>query len=161
VARVLVVDDEDLVRASLAAILRRGGHDVTLAEDGEDALRQFVPESFDLVITDIVMPRREGIETLLALRRLEPTLRIIAMSGSGGSDHGFYLKAAIALGADATLQKPFSVAELRAVVDEALATPPSQTAALWYREFDRSLASAPADPPDLLQTPPYPRARII
>src|ERR1700722_17671919 len=102
-ARILVADDEELVRASLPGVLRRAGHVVALAADGEDALRKFGSNRYDLVITDIVMPRMEGIETVRALRRLEPGVRIIAMSGRG-SDGGFYLKAAIALGADATLQ---------------------------------------------------------
>jgi len=131
-ARILVVDDEELVRACIAAVLRRAGHVVTLAEDGEDALEKFWPNRYDLVMTDIVMPRKEGIETLLALRRIEPMIRIIAMSG-GGSDQGLYLKAALALGADATLQKPFNVAELRQLVDAALTAPQSEVAALWYR----------------------------
>jgi CheY-like chemotaxis protein len=133
-ARVLVVDDEELVRASIAAALRRAGHHVTTAEDGEDALGKFCPGRFDLVITDIVMPRMEGIETLRALRKLEPGIRIIAMSESD-TDHGFYLKAAAALGADATLGKPFTAADLRLIVREALALPQSEIAALWYRHM--------------------------
>lgn len=134
-ARVLVVDDEEWVRASIAAVMRRARHAVTTAEDGKDALDKFQAARFDLVITDIVMPRMEGIETLRALRQIEPTIRIIAMSGSDGADQGFYLKAAVALGADATLEKPFTAAELRLVVDEALALPQSETAALWYRHM--------------------------
>jgi CheY-like chemotaxis protein len=137
-ARILVVDDEESVRASIAALLREGGHSVTLAEDGEDACLKFQPYRYDLVITDIVMPRREGIETMRELRRHEPTIRILAMSGSGYADQGFYLKAALALGADATLQKPFSDRELLDTVGDALATPQSQIAALWYRRIDRA-----------------------
>ena len=133
-ARILVVDDEELVRGAIAAALRRAGHNVTLAADGENALDIFRPGHFDLIITDIVMPRMEGIETLRALRRLEPGIRIIAMSESG-SNHGFYLKAAVALGADATLEKPVATAELTLLVDEALALPQSETAALWYRHM--------------------------
>jgi len=131
-ACVLVVDDEERVRVSITAVLRRAGHHVTTAEDGDDALGKFYPGHFDLVITDIVMPRREGIETLRTLRKLEPGIRIIAMSESGG-DHGFYLKAAAALGADATLGKPFTATDLRLIVGEALALPRSDMAALWYR----------------------------
>lgn len=122
-ARILVVDDEELIRASIAAMLRRAGHLVTLAVDGEDALEKFGPARHDLVITDIVMPRMEGIETVRALRQIEPGVRIIAISGSGGSDRGFYLRAASALGADATLQKPFRAAELQQTVDSLLAAP--------------------------------------
>jgi CheY-like chemotaxis protein len=135
-ARILVADDEELVRASLAVVLRRAGHVVALAADGEDALRKFGSNRYDLVITDIVMPRMEGIETVRALRRLEPGVRIIAMSGRG-SDGGFYLKAAIALGADATLQKPFRASELRHMVEEVLAMPRSSSEILWYRQVER------------------------
>jgi CheY-like chemotaxis protein len=134
-ARILVVDDEELVRGSIAGVLRRAGHAVTTAEDGEDALGKFQPNRFDLVITDIVMPRMEGIETMRALRRLEPAIRVIAMSGGDAGDDGFYLKAALALGADATLQKPFRVAELQQLVAEALAISPAESAALWYRQM--------------------------
>lgn len=129
-ARILVVDDEECIRASIAAMLRCAGHIVVLAEDGEDALRKFAPSRYDLVITDIVMPHVEGIETVLALRRRAPMVRIIAMSDGDGPDRGFYLKAALALGAD-----PFTVSDLRLIVDEALALPESKIAALWYREM--------------------------
>jgi CheY-like chemotaxis protein len=135
------VDDEELVRASIAAVLRRSGHAVTLAEDGEEALCKFAAESYDLVITDIVMPRMEGIETVRALRRLDPGVCIIAISGSSG-DQGFYLKAAAALGADATLQKPFRAAELQQLVDALLAGPAASSEILWYRQDDRREAAA-------------------
>jgi CheY-like chemotaxis protein len=160
-ARILVIDDEELVRTAMAGVLRRAGHRVTLAADGDDALDGFAPQHYDLVITDIIMPRREGIETLRALRQLEPGIRIIAMSGSGGTDQGFYLKAAVALGADATLQKPFTVAELRLAVDEALAIPQARTAALWYRHMPDwvSPLSERAAPSDPLRMPPDLRSR--
>jgi CheY-like chemotaxis protein len=153
-ARILVVDDEELVRAAVAAVLRRAGHNVTLAADGEDALDLFRPGHFDLIITDIVMPRMEGIETLRALRCLEPGIRIVAMSESGGNN-GFYLRAAVALGADATLEKPINAAELRLLVEEALALPQSETAALWYRHMPDwvSPLSVRADRSDPHQTP--------
>ena len=153
-ARILVVDDEELIRASIAAALCRAGHQVITAEDGDDALGKFRPGHFDLVITDIIMPRREGIETLRALRQLEPGLRIIAMSETD-TDHGLYLKAAVALGADATLEKPVTIAELRLVVEEALALPQSESAALWYRHMPDwvSPLSARDDPSRRHRTP--------
>jgi CheY-like chemotaxis protein len=131
-ARILVIDDEELVRAAIGAALRRAGHIVILAEDGGDALNKFEPDSYDIVITDIVMPRMEGIETMRALRRIEPMIPIIAMSGCTVPDK-LYLKAAIALGADATMHKPVDEAELCLIVDEALALPREEMAALWYR----------------------------
>jgi CheY-like chemotaxis protein len=155
-ARILVVDDEERVRANIACMLHRIGHVVTLAEDGEDALEKFLPNHFDLVITDIVMPRREGIETLRLLRQTEPMIRIIAMASSDGLDQGLYLKAAVALGADATLQKPFTAVELCHIVKGALATPQAETAALWYRAMPDwvSPLSVPAGPSDPPRMPP-------
>jgi CheY-like chemotaxis protein len=133
-ARILVIDDEALVRVEIAAALRGAGHIVTLAEDGRDALTKFLPQCFDLVITDIVMPHMEGIETMRAMRQLDPQIRIIAMSGTGAPDRGFYLKAAVALGADATLQKPICRDELHRVVGETLAVPEAEIAAVWFRQ---------------------------
>jgi CheY-like chemotaxis protein len=148
-ARILVVDDEEPVRSSIAVVLRQSGHVVILAEDGDEALAKFGLDAFDLVITDIVMPRREGIETMRALRQIDPMIRIVAMSGSG-TDDGFYLKAAVALGADATVEKPLTRAALRDVVADALATPQVETAALWYRRMPdwASPLSARGDPSD-------------
>lgn len=159
-ARMLVVDDQEFARAAVAAALRRAGHDVTTAGDGQDALGKFVPGRFDLVLTDIVMPRMEGIETLRALRRLEPGIRIIAMSETD-TDQGFYLKAAAALGADATLEKPFTAAELGLVVEEALALPRCDSAALWYRKMPDwvSPVSAPGGRSDPHRTPQGLRGR--
>lgn len=127
-AHIMVVDDEEPIRAAMAAVLCRAGHRVTVAGDGEEALAKFGPDRFDLVITDIVMPRMDGIETVRALRRCHPALRIIAISGSESGDRGLYLKAATALGADATLPKPFRAADLQQAVEALLTAPrPTQT----------------------------------
>ncbi|MFW5681233.1 MAG: response regulator, partial [Pseudomonadota bacterium] len=92
--------------------LEAAGHEVSSADDGDTALQRLRHETFDLVITDIIMPGKEGIELILELRRLQPDLPIIAMSGghiSGGHD---VLDAAQRLGAIHTLAKPFGPRDL-------------------------------------------------
>ena len=102
-AKVLVVDDDPSVRGLFTTILRGGGYDVTVACDGEEAQKILPSRSFDLVITDLVMPNREGIETIRAIRKSHPGVRIIAVSGAYG---GRFLGIAAMLGAEATLVKP-------------------------------------------------------
>ena len=109
-ARVLVVDDHESVRQMLRQALETAGMAVCEAADGEKALDLFRREPVDVVVTDIVMPNKEGIETIVELRRLSPRLKIIAMSGRDTSE---FLGMALKLGADHTLQKPF---EMRALV---------------------------------------------
>lgn len=129
-ARILLVDDDDLVRQSLAMRLEAAGHDVTGASHGGDGLRAFAANPFDLVITDIFMPEVEGIEFLRALRKEHPHLPIIvitggsqrAVAGADGIDH--YLQVSRHFGSTKTLAKPFSPALLIALVDECLARPP-------------------------------------
>ena len=127
-ARILVVDDDEMVRGTIKAILERAGHDVVLAVDGEDALRQFQQAGCDLVVCDIFMPNKEGISTLRDLRRLDVTMPIITMTGgspgagrSGPSAHADYLSMSTMLGATGTLNKPFRANELIALVDQCLA----------------------------------------
>src|SRR5215471_13095472 len=80
-ARILVIDDDSLVRATARAILESAGHAVTSAADGNLGLNQCIKEPFDLVLCDIFMPNKDGIETIRQLRRSCPGLPIIAMSG--------------------------------------------------------------------------------
>jgi len=110
-ANVLVIDDDDEVRDFLVRLLTRRGYSVTGARNGEAALASLASESFALVITDIVMPDMEGLETIKRVRRSNPTMPIIAISG-GGSSQIDYLKFARKFGADAVLAKPFDPAEL-------------------------------------------------
>ncbi|MDP2998502.1 MAG: response regulator, partial [Bryobacterales bacterium] len=104
--RILVADDEAGVRGSLRATLEQGGYEVIEAEDGKQALRRAREGGVDLVITDLVMPEQEGIETIRALRKEIPDIGIIAISGKL---EGPYLKMATVLGADAALAKPLAV----------------------------------------------------
>lgn len=114
--KILVIDDEYLVRYTLARILRGNGYEVATAADGErgiGAFRSFFP---DLVITDIIMPRREGIETIRDMRKERPDTKIIAISGDLGSGDYDVLAIARQLGADDTLRKPFDAATLLSAV---------------------------------------------
>jgi DNA-binding response OmpR family regulator len=119
-ARILVIDDERLVRTSIEAVLSVKGHSVTLAADGREGLTQINKSEFDLIITDLVMPEMEGIETILEIRKKSSNLRILAISG-GGLRIGNFLGVAAELGADEVLKKPFTNAELLAAVDRLVA----------------------------------------
>jgi DNA-binding response OmpR family regulator len=125
VARILLVDDDALFREVVHKILVRAGHVVADAANGDIALTTFGRESFDLVITDIVMPDKEGLDTIRTLRRQAPDLRIIAMSGGGVGGTGDYLSVARRLGAARVLAKPFSAVELVDTVAGVLAEPPA------------------------------------
>jgi len=119
-ARILAVDDEDSLRRLLTAVLERAGHEVTTASDGFEAVRLVDAEPFDLVVTDLIMPGMEGIQTIQQLRRLAPELKIIAISGGGRGSAGDYLDLAKQLGATTTLTKPFTPEALLAAVTEAV-----------------------------------------
>lgn len=119
-AFILVVDDDPLVRSSLQDFLSDAGYSVATASDGVEAAQRFKEAKPDLVVTDIIMPEKDGIETILDLRRRSPALRIIAISGGGRSRSTDFLTMAEKLGADATLAKPFDQGELIALVKRLL-----------------------------------------
>ena len=119
-AKILVIDDSEDIRILLHEALQAAGHSVVEAADGEAGLRSYREHYPDLVITDIVMPNKEGLETIMELRRESPGVKIVAMSGGTRGMVISFLPAAKKLGADYTLPKPFSLAELQAVVDDAL-----------------------------------------
>ena len=119
-AKVLVIDDDPGFRRMIRMVLTRMHHDVVEAQDGNEGLDLFKAERPDLVISDIVMPNKEGIQTILEIRALAPDARIIAMSGGGVSLGIGYLSAALKLGANLILSKPFRPAELTATVEQLL-----------------------------------------
>jgi DNA-binding NtrC family response regulator len=120
-ARILIVDDEPSILSIMARILARLGHESEQATNGKEALRQMGDRPADVVITDLIMPETEGIETIAAIRKRWPGTRIIAMSGGGRQSPTPYLAVAASLGADATLAKPFQMADLAAVLGRVLA----------------------------------------
>lgn len=112
--RVLVIEDDPDVRSLLQQMLETLGHESTPAGDGIEGLKVFRAGAFDVVVTDILMPEQEGLETIGELRRIDPRVRIIAISGGGriqGPDE--VLLQASNLGAQATLGKPFRLDDLK------------------------------------------------
>lgn len=104
--RVLIVDDDDQFRLMLRRILEKEGYDVIEAADGNQGISAFRQRKADLVITDIIMPEKEGVETIVALRQEFPSVKIIAVSGGGRNAPGDYLILANKLGAQVTMEKP-------------------------------------------------------
>ena len=118
--RVLVIDDNQDVRDLIQFILEGAGYSVELAADGEAGLRSHRARPADVVITDIFMPNQDGLETIARLREEYPRVRVVAMSGGGGSGvkGGCYLSTAREIGAHVLLPKPFDLDQLlRAVGD--------------------------------------------
>ncbi|NQU60032.1 MAG: response regulator [Rhodospirillales bacterium] len=119
-ARILLIDDEELVRTALRKALEASDHEVVEAENGDLALDLHKKQPFDLIITDIIMPGKEGIETIMDLKQENPELPIIAISGGGPDRHMTYLETAKFFGADHMLTKPFSSEALHQCVDTCL-----------------------------------------
>jgi len=119
--RILLIEDDDKVRKMLRQTLVAAGYDVQDAANGAIGLECYIQQRSDLVITDIVMPDREGLETIRELRRHHAGVKIIAMSGGGRGDSQDYLKLAHQFGALRTLSKPFSGEEILTAVAEVLA----------------------------------------
>ena len=117
---ILVIDDDASVREVVSEMLRLEGYDVTIAENGRDALPLLARHRFDLVITDLIMPEKEGIETISEIRRTYEKIPIVAISGGGRLGPGDYLETARYIGADATLAKPFARQELLATIESLL-----------------------------------------
>ncbi len=117
--RILVADDDAGIRSSLAKVLTTAGHDVMLAGNGNEAIRIWREAGADLVILDLFMPEKDGLETLMELRAQSPQVPIIAMSG-GGANQIDLLPEAKLLGASRTIEKPFTVAEMMKVVSAVL-----------------------------------------
>ncbi|MBC8241812.1 MAG: response regulator [Alphaproteobacteria bacterium] len=122
-ARILLVDDDLLVSETLSAILQRAGYVITTATNGDAGLKELQSREFDLVITDIMMPRMDGIEAILAIRRRNPSQKIIAISGGSLEVDLDYLKYAEKLGADGILYKPINTEQLLAMVGPLLQRP--------------------------------------
>lgn len=120
-ARILVIDDEELVRFTLQEILKSAGHEIVVAGNGREGVEVFNKQPCDLVVTDIIMPEKEGVETIIELRKVHPGLKVIAISGGGRTRNFDFLDLAQQFGADVTLSKPFGNKELLQAVDELLA----------------------------------------
>ena len=119
-ARILIIDDEATIRDLLIKILEREGYETMNASNGKEGIKLYRENPADLIITDLIMPEKEGIETIMELRRDFRDVKIIAMSGGGKIDSDTYLQIAKTLGAIGTLAKPFYQNEVLKVIQELL-----------------------------------------
>ena len=119
-ANILLVDDEEQLRSILRIVLESAGHDVEEAGNGKEAVESYRSRPADLLVTDIVMPEKEGIETIIQLRESYPEVKVIAMSGGGRTGDQNYLELAKKLGANHVLAKPFSNSEFLNAVNLVL-----------------------------------------
>lgn len=119
-AQILIIDDDAHVRDMLRHMLERIGHIVEAAPDGKEGVEMYRKKPCELVITDILMPEKEGIQTIMELRGEFPDIKIIAISGGGSVGPDTYLTMARELGADRTLTKPFSMNDLADVISELI-----------------------------------------
>jgi two-component system NtrC family response regulator len=124
---ILVIDDDRDFRTLLARVLGAAGYTVATAADGQEGLNQFATLLPDLVLTDLCMPVKEGIEVITELHSTHPQTKIIAMSSGGQGGHTVYLKLAKKLGATRQLEKPFSIQDLLITVQEVLECKPDAT----------------------------------
>jgi DNA-binding response OmpR family regulator len=118
--RILVIDDDDGIRAIVQLFLERKGYEVVCAADGEEGIRIFERASPQLIITDIIMPNKEGIGTIMQIRSRDSMIPIIAISGGARTDNIDFLQMARKLGANESLAKPFTPQELVAAVRRLL-----------------------------------------
>jgi DNA-binding NtrC family response regulator len=116
----MIVDDEDTLRDVLVEYFESMGYEVSEADSGRKALTQQQKHPVDIVITDLIMPEENGLETILELKRRDPNLKIIAMTGSGHIGALEDLRTATMLGAHRTFSKPFQLEALREAVEELL-----------------------------------------
>lgn len=126
-ARILIIDDDDTLRGIIAKSLTHAGHTVSQANNGRKGVALFKSAPTDLVVTDLVMPEQEGMETIKILHAGFPHLPIIAMSG-GLDGSPLYLDLTRRLGARITLTKPFTLQQLKVAIDEILASLPPPAA---------------------------------
>ncbi len=125
-ARILLIDDMPAVRRAISALLRNGGHTVTEAEDGEAGVRAARAGDFDLVITDMLMPRKDGTSVLMELSAAPRRPKLLAISGGSGALSETDALRLATLTADATLAKPFDNDTLLRVVDRLTGSHPSR-----------------------------------
>lgn len=111
-ARILIIDDDEVTREILDELFEMEGYRVAKASDGKEGLKLHKENPFDLIITDIIMPEMEGLETIREIKRISPEVKIIAISGGGRLDPNGYLIMAGKLGANLTFDKPLDPAQL-------------------------------------------------
>lgn len=124
-ARILIIDDETQIRSMLRLMLERVGYEVIEAADGMEGIRQYKDNPTDLIITDLIMPNKDGIGMMIELKKEFPRVKIIAMSGGGVNRPEGYLDGAKKLGATRTLTKPIDRDKMLNAVKETLKEDPA------------------------------------
>ena len=119
-SRVLVIDDEPYILLMLKKLFEKEGFDVDIAINGDEGIKIFSKYPADVIITDIVMPEKEGLETIREFKQTNPALKIIAISGEGRIDSKEYLDSARLFGAAKVFRKPFKQREMVNAVNELL-----------------------------------------
>jgi two-component system, chemotaxis family, chemotaxis protein CheY len=127
--KILIIDDDPVIRRTLSRILAREEHDVYVACDGKDGTDVFNNGRCDLVITDLIMPRQGGIETIAQIRQLDPAVKIIAMSGGNRTMNTDSLTSAVETGANDFIAKPFDLDDLLKKVSQFNPPPPARAGA--------------------------------
>ena len=118
--KILIIDDEPHILLMLKKMLERVGYEIEIATNGVEGIRLFKESGSDLVITDIIMPEKEGLETIREMRRIKSDLKIIAMSGGGKVSADNYLQIARIFGAAESIAKPFTQKEMVSAVQSLL-----------------------------------------
>lgn len=119
-ARILIIDDDVQLRATLREALEREGYGVVEAHNGREGLKRYQAAQTEVIIIDILMPEQEGLETIMLLQRVDPQVKIIAISGGGQTGRMDFLHLAAMLGAQRTLHKPFRLQELTEAVRDLM-----------------------------------------
>lgn len=117
---ILIIDDEPQIRSMIRLILERAGYEVSEATDGVEGIRRFREKPSDLIITDLIMPNKDGIGMIIELKKDFPGVKVIAMSGGGLNRPEGYLRGAKKLGASFTLSKPINRQDLLRAVKDTL-----------------------------------------
>jgi DNA-binding response OmpR family regulator len=125
---VLVIDDEAGVRTLALRVLRAAGFSAYEAADGDAGIRILEQTPVDLAIIDIIMPNKEGVETIMEIKTRWPLLKVIAVSGGGRIGPDTFLSLASGMGADATMKKPLNFKALVEQVGKLLTIPPTRAA---------------------------------
>jgi DNA-binding response OmpR family regulator len=130
-AKILVIDDEPSILLMIKKMLEKAGHEVDMALNGKEGMQLFENNKADLLVTDIIMPEKEGLETIVEMRKKYPDLKIIAISGGGRISADGYLPGAKLLGANMVFQKPLIQKEFLEAVssllkDVSMKKPPMQ-----------------------------------
>lgn len=124
-AKILIVDDIEDTRDGLQVVLEKLGHDIDAANDGEDADHFIASFDYDLVVTDIMMPNKNGFDLIRTIREESPETKILAISGGGQFVKSDLMSTLAGIDSNKSMQKPFTKKEFVGVVSELLSEKPA------------------------------------